>query len=117
MFSIKLSDCDVWAGKRDISYFVMDDSYFTLKKKDINIVLNFGVTSKRKRVFSSTDQIRRSLRSCKKETVSNSVVLSPKFKCEVLTQGNSLGKFSNYVVVDLTNDNEYSLDDVLNGLV
>jgi len=28
-----------------------------------------------------------------------------------------LGKFSNYVVVDLTNDNEYSLDDVLNGLV
>jgi len=95
----------------------MDDSYFTLTKKDINIVLNFGVTSKRKRVFSSTDQIRRSLSSCKKETVSNSVVLSPKFKCEVLTQGNSLGKFSNYVVVDLTNDNEYSLDDVLNGLV
>ena len=117
LFAIKLSDCDVWAGKRNISYFVMDNSYFVLSGENIESVSVFGVTSKRKRVFSSTDEIRRSLSRCKKETVIKSVVLSPGLKCEVLTQGDCLGKFSNYVVVNLTNDNEYSLDDVLNGLV
>lgn len=115
-FAIKLADHDVWAGKKNISYFVIDDSYFILTKQNIQSVLAFGVSSKRKRVFSSTDQIRRSLSSFKKETVSKSAVLFG-HNWEVLVKGDSLGKFSNYVVVDLSNNNEYPLDDVLSGLV
>lgn len=117
MFSIKLVDCDVWVGKKNISYFVRDDSYFILTKNDVKIVFYFGVTPERKRVFLSTDEIRRSLSRCNKETVIESVVLLNGINIEVLTNGNSLGKFSNYVVVDLVNDTEYSLDDVLNCII
>ena len=117
-FSIKLKDFDVWAGKKHISYFVRDNSYFILTKQNIQSVLVFGVTSKRKRVFSSTDEIRRSLRCCNKETVVKTLPLSPvMLNCEVLAQGNSFGKFSNFVAVDLTNDKIYPLDDVISGLV
>jgi hypothetical protein len=113
-FAIKFKDFNVWLGKKHLSYFITDDEYFTFcpEKKSMQLVLNMGVPEKRRRVFSSTDEIRRSLRCCNKETVVKTI---PPF--EVLTKGDSLGKFSNYVVVDLVNDNEYSLDDVLNGLV
>ena len=114
LFAIKLKDFDVWLGKQNLSYFITDDAYFTFRpeKESMQSVLRMGVPEKRRRVFSSTDGIRRSLRCCNKETVAKTI---PPF--EVLTTGDSLGKFSNYVVVDLVNDNEYSLDDVLNGLV
>ena len=113
-FAIKLKDFDVWLGKKNLSYFITDDAYFALRpeKKSMQLVLQMGVPEKRRRVFSSTDEIRRSLRCCNKETVVKTI---PPF--EVLTKGDSLGKFSNYVVVDLVNDNEYSLDDVLSGII
>jgi len=121
-FAIKLKDFDLWLGKKNLSYFITDDACFTLKpeKETMECVLRMGVSEKRRRVFSSTDEIRRSLNRCNKETVVKPIVLSPNsimLNCEILTQGNSLGKFSNYVVVDLTNDNEYSLDDVIRGLI
>ena len=120
-FAIKLKDFDVWLGKKNLSYFIADDAYFTLRpeKESMQCVLRMGVSEKQRRVFSSTDEIRRSLRCCNKETVVKTLpLLSPvMLNCEVLSQGNSLGKFSNFVAVDLTNDNEYSLDDVLSGLV
>ena len=120
-FAIKLKDFDVWLGKKNLSYFITDDAYFTLRpeKESMQCVLRMGVSEKQRRVFSSTDEIRRSLRCCKKETVVKTIpFFSPvQLNFEVLSKGNSLGKFSNYVVVDLTNDNEYSLDDVLSGLV
>jgi hypothetical protein len=120
-FAIKLKDFDVWLGKKNLSYFITDDAYFTLRleKESMQFVLRMGVFEKQRRVFSSTDEIRRSLNRCNKETVVKTLLLlSPvMLNFEVLSQGNSLGKFSNYVVVDLTNDNEYSLDDVLSGLV
>lgn len=118
MFSIKLIDCDIWVGKKNISYFIKDDSYFTFtKQNNTEKVSCFGVPPKRKRTFSSTDQIRRSLRSLNKETVVKSIVLDNGITCDVLVEGNSLGKFSNYVIVDLVNGDEYSLDDVLSGLI
>ena len=120
-FSIKLKDFDVWLGKTSLSYFITDDAYFTFRpgKESMQGVLEMGVPEKRRRVFSSTDEIRRSLRCCNKETVAKTIPSSSTnmLTLEVLTKGDSLGKFSNYVVVDLVNDNEYSLDDVLNGLV
>lgn len=117
MFSIKLADHDVWVGKKNISYFVSDDSHFTLRKEDIQSVFVFGVPKKRMRVFLSTDEIRRSLNRFNKESVLSSFTLVGGITCQMIVPGDSLGKFSNYVVVDLVNDKEYSLDDVLNGLV
>ena len=115
-FAIKLKDFDVWLGKKNLSYFITDDAYFTLKPMEC--VLMFGVSEKRRRVFSSTDEIRRSLRCCNKETVVKILPASPVLlNFEVLVQGNSLGKFSKFVVVDLTNDKTYPLDDVISGLV
>jgi len=119
-FAIKLKDLDVWLGKKNLSYFITDDAYFTLRpeKESMQCVLRMGVSEKQQRVFSSTDEIRRSLRCCNKETVVKSLPLSPvMLNREVLVKGNSFGTFSNFVAVDLINDNEYSLDDVLNGLV
>mgnify|MGYP006271811807 CR=1 FL=1 len=124
-FSIKLKDFDVWLGKKNLSYFITDDAYFTHRpeKESMECVLRMGVDEKRKRVFSSTNEIRRSLNRCKKETVVKPIVFPPgvsnqvMLNCEILTQGNSLGKFSNYVVVSLTDDKTYSLDDVLSGLI
>ncbi len=119
-FAIKLKDFDVWLGKKNLSYFITDDAYFTLcpEKESMQCVLRMGVSEKQRRVFSSTDEIRRSLRCCNKETVVKTLPPSQvMLNFVVLAQGDCLGKFSNYVVVNLTNDNEYSLDDVLNGLV
>ena len=119
-FSIKLKDFDVWLGKKHLSYFITDDAYFTLRpeKESMQFVLRMGVSEKQRRVFSSTDEIRRSLRSYKKETVVKTLPISSVIlNHEVLVKGDSLGTFSNFVAVDLANDNEYSLDDVLNGLV
>ena len=120
-FAIKLKDFDVWLGKKNLSYFITDDAYFTLRpeKESMQCVLRMVVSEKQRRVFSSNDEICRSLSRVDKETVVKTLLLlSPvMLNFEVLSQGNSLGKFSNYVVVDLTNDNEYSLDDVLSGLV
>jgi hypothetical protein len=118
-FAIKLKDFDLWLGKKNLSYFITDDAYFTLKpeKKTMECVLRIGVSEKRRRVFSSTDEIRRSLRCCNKETVVKPIVLSIMLNCEILTRGNSLGKFSKFVVVDLTNDKTYPLDDVIRGLI
>ena len=119
-FSIKLKDFDVWLGKKNLSYFITDDAYFTLRpeKESMQCVLRMGVSEKQRRVFSSTDEIRRSLRCCNKETVVKTLPLSPvMLNCEVLAQGNSFGKFSNFVAVDLTNDKIYPLDDVISGLV
>lgn len=117
-FAIKLKDFDVWLGKKNLSYFITDDAYFTLRpeKKSMECVLMMGVSEKQRRVFSSTDQIRRSLRCCNKETVAKTFPFSS-VMLNILVEGNSLGKFSNFIVVDLINNNEYSLDDVLNGLV
>ena len=113
-FAIKLKDFNIWLGKKNLSYFITDDAYFALRpgKKSMQCVLSMGFPEKRRRVFSSTDEIRRSLRCCNKETVVKTI---PPF--EVLTKGRSLGKFSNYVVVDLVNGNEYSLDNVLSSII
>jgi hypothetical protein len=119
-FAIKLTECDLWVGNKHISYFVRDDSYFNFVKQNIkyDTVSCFGVTPERKRVFLSTDNIRCSLKCYNKETVIKYVVLPPfGINYEVMSIGSSLGKFSKYVVVDLTSGNEYPLDDVLNGLV
>jgi hypothetical protein len=119
-FAIKLKDFDLWLGKKNLSYFITDDARFTLKpeKETMECVLGMGVAEKRRRVFSSTDEIRRSLRCCNKETVVKTLPASPVLlNFKVLVQGNSLGKFSKFVVVDLTNDKTYPLDDVISGLV
>ncbi len=118
-FSIKLTKYDVWLGKRNLSYFITDDSYLTLAPENtIKLVLKMGVSEKQRRLFSSTDEIRRSLRCCNKETIVKTIPHSSSmFNLEILARGNSLGKFSNFVVVDLTNDITYSLDDVISGLV
>jgi len=121
-FAIKLKDFDLWLGKKNLSYFIADDAYFTIcpEKESMECVLRMGVYEKQRRVFSSTDEIRRSLNRCNKETVVKPIVLPPNsimLNCEVLTQGNSLGKFSKFVVVDLTNDKTYPLDDVIRGLI
>jgi hypothetical protein len=117
VFSIKLTECDVWVGKRNISYFITDDSAFTFMSKTQKDISIFGVPQKRRRLFSSTDEIRRSLRSINKESISQIVNLPYGIQYEILTRGNSLGKFSNFVVVDLTNDKTYPLDDVISGLI
>jgi hypothetical protein len=124
-FAIKLKDFDVWLGKKNLSYFITDDAYFTFRpeKESMECVLRMGVSEKQRRVFSSTDEMRRSLNRCNKETVVKPIVFPNGFNCqtllncEVLTKGNSFGKFSNFVVVDLTNDKTYPLDDVISGLV
>jgi hypothetical protein len=112
-FSIKLKEYNVWAGKRDISYFVRDDSFFAITNQSVSSILIYGADDKRRRVFSSMDEIRRSFRGIKKETVLKTVNLPFNLTAEVVTQGKNLGKFSNYVVVDLTNGKTYRLDDVL----
>ena len=120
-FSIKLKDFDLWLGKKNLSYFITDDAYFTLRpeKESMECVLRMGVDEKQRRVFSSTDEMRRSLNRRNKETVVKTLPpLSPvMLNREVLTQGNSFGKFSNFVVVDLTNDKTHPLDDVIRGLI
>jgi len=117
-FAIKLKDFDVWLGKKNLSYFIRDDGYFNLTKSKVDSILYFGVAEKRKRIFSSTDQVRRSLRSCNKETIVTTIPPSASMlSLTVLVKGDSLGKFSNYFVLDLTNNKTYSLNDVINGLV
>jgi len=121
-FAIKLKDFDVWLGKKNLSYFITDDAYFTIRpeKESMEGVLRMGVSEKRRRVFSSTDEIRRSLSRFNKETVVKPIVLLPNslmLNCEILTKGNSFGKFSNFVAVDLNNDKTYPLDDVVRGLI
>jgi hypothetical protein len=124
-FAIKLKDFDVWLGKKNLSYFITDDAYFTLRpeKEIMKSVLRMGVSEKQKKVFSSTDAIRRSLRGCNKETVVKPIVFPPGFANQVLlnthilAKGNSFGKFSNFVVVNLINNKTYSLDDVIGGLI
>jgi hypothetical protein len=121
-FAIKLKDFDVWLGKKNLSFFITDDAYFTLRpeKESMQCVLRMGVSEKQRRVFSSTDEIRRSLSRFNKETVAKPIVLPPNsvmLNREILTKGNSLGKFSNFVAVDFTNDKIYPLDDVISGLI
>jgi len=117
-FAIKLKDFDVWLGKKNLSYFIRDDGYFNLTKSKVNSILYCGVAKKRKRIFSSTDEVRRSLRSCNKETIVTTIPPSAFVpQLTVLAEGKFIGKFSNYVVIDLTNNKTYSLDDVINGLV
>ena len=117
-YSIKLKNQNIWAAKKNISSFIHDDSYYKIRNiqpTDKAIVI-FGTDEKKRRVYSSTDEIRRSLSKCKKESVVRQLMLPNGIPYESIVYGTNVGTFSNYVVVNLVNNDEYSLDDVINGL-
>lgn len=116
-FSIRLKDYNIWLGKRNLSYFITDDDYFIHRPGEEQRIREYGVSAKYKRVFLSTDDIRRSLRSVNKQTILQTVQSNNGFVFELLARGKSLGTFSRYVVVDLTDNKAYSLDDVIQGVI
>jgi hypothetical protein len=117
-FSIRLKEHNTWLGKRNLSYFILDDDYFVYRPKVDKTIGEFGVTEKYRRVFSSTDEIRRSLRTINRQTVSQTVQTQTHgFTLELLARGKSLGTFSRYVVVDLADNKAYPLDDVIQGVI
>jgi hypothetical protein len=119
MFAIKVVGEDIWAGKKDITWFVADDSAINFRTKNLGrpaLYLNtqFGVPMKRRRIFSSTDEIRHSLQNVTKESVVVSVnTQSALGTIELIAGGTNLGIFSAYEVVEITTGSVYSLDDVL----
>ena len=118
--AIKTVEFDVWAGKRYITYFVQDDARFSLTGRTVKDILAFGVPSGKRRVFESTGQIRRSLKSVSRESILANVTFSNGWiNYDMVTYGKSprLGKFSNYEVVDLVGGVVYSLSDVISGTV
>jgi len=116
--AIKTKDFDVWAGKRYITYFVQDDSRFSLTGKTVKDILAFGVPPDKRRVFESTEQIRRSLKSVSKESIlANVTFANGRINYDMVTYGTSLGEFSNYEVVDLVGGAVYGLSDVISGAV
>lgn len=112
MFAIKLTGHDVWAGKRDITWFVCDDQGFVLHRRYPDGVLPFGVPATRRRIFGSSDEIRRSLRRAAKETVVNNYGIFG-----LVGSGITPGKFSNYEVHDLVTGVVHPLDDVMSKKV
>jgi hypothetical protein len=119
MFAIKVVGQDIWAGKKDITWFVASDSAINFRTKNLGkpaLYFNtqFGVPMKRRRIFSSTDEIRRSLQRVTKESVVVSGNTQSVFgTIELIADGPNLGIFSNYEVVEITTGSVYSLDDVL----
>ncbi len=119
MFAIKVIGQDIWAGKKDITWFVADDSAINFRTKNLGrpaLYLNtqFGVPMKRRRIFSSTDEIRRSLQKVAKESVLVSRnTQSAIGTIQLIASGPNLGSFSNYEVVEITTGSAYLLDDVL----
>jgi hypothetical protein len=117
MFAIKMTGCEktglsIWAGKRDITYFVSDDNDFVLRGTSPTSKHPFGVAQNSRRIFGSTDEIRRSLAQVSKETiwVNNGFV-------KTLGSGKNLGKFSNYEVHNLVSGVIHPLDDVMNKVI
>ena len=103
-FAIKIVGQDIWAGKKDITWFISDNS----------TINQFGVSIKQRRIFSSTDEIRRSLQKVAKESVVVSGNTQSVFgTIELIADGPNLGSFSAYEVVEITTGSVYSLNDVL----
>ncbi len=92
-FAIKIVGQDIWAGKKDITWFISDNS----------TINQFGVSIKQRRIFSSTDEIRRSLREVAKE----SIIISGN------TQSINFRSFSNFEVVEVITGSIHPLHDVL----
>jgi hypothetical protein len=119
MFAIKVVGQDIWAGKKDITWFIADDLAINFRAKNLGkpaLYLNtqFGVPMKRRRIFSSTDEIRRSLQKVAKESVVVSGNTQSVFgTIELIADGPNLGSFSAYEVVEITTGSVYSLNDVL----
>jgi hypothetical protein len=108
MLSIKWVGMDIWAGKRDITYFIRDDAWINMGRCRVTDITCFGVPIKFRKIYGSTDEIRRSLRQASRETV------TVKFGIiEMIANGKDLGTFSNYEVVDLVTGAVHTLDDVL----
>ena len=68
----------------------------------------FGVPAKRRRVYNSTEEIRRVLATVSKETVLH----PPNAFISFLASGANPGSFSLYEVHDLANGTVHSLEDV-----
>lgn len=116
MYSIRVVGTDLWLGKKNLTYFFFDDSYLNLLSKSINDVefKHWAVAYKGRRIFSTTDEIRRSMGSIMKETVIGTFTLDNGIKYETLIKnGPNRATYSNYEVVDLVNNRVYPLDDVL----
>jgi hypothetical protein len=113
MFAIKLKDTNVWAGKKNITYFIRDDADLNIRGAQNVQVEPFGVPAKRRRIYDSTEQIRRSLATISKETV----IYPLNSPIGFLVHGTNPAKFSLYEVHDLTNGTVHSLEDVFNKTI
>jgi hypothetical protein len=107
MFGIKMRETDVWAGKKGLTYFVSDDADFVCRGTLPHSRLCFGVDKKYRRIFGSTEEIRRALSRVSRETVWVGGFV------KVLGSGQNLGSFSHYEVVDLVTGLTHPLDDVI----
>jgi hypothetical protein len=108
MFAIKLKGADIWAGKKNVTYFIRDDADFNIRGAQVSQVEPFGVPAKRRRIYNSAEEIRRALATVSKETV----LLPPNACISFLASGTSPGSFSLYEVHDLANGTVHSLEDV-----
>ena len=130
MFSLRIKGTSVWAPKSSITYFVESDAHFKEQSTDGLgsfsgytcspgwIAERFGKREGLRKIWETTDGIRRSLASCKREytrvkvgTIGNS---------DIYTMGNkgtTIGTFSYYEVVNLITGQVHSLDDVFNKVV
>ena len=107
MYAIKMKEEDIWLGMKDTTYFVRDDASIKLGARIDNIKV-FGVPRARRRIFETTDQIRRSLAQASKETVT----IDHGFFSLMANNKKKTGSFSLYEVHDLTNGTVHSLEDV-----
>lgn len=126
MFAIRQKGTDVWAGAKNITYFVTSDSSLAREhwlrmfgnadlavKAALENAAYFGVPQKRRRVFETTDAVRRALAT---------ITWSYKYEAievELIT-GQHPGKdgrvqktFSRYELVNLVTGQVHELDAVL----
>ena len=130
MFSLRIKGTTKWAPKSHITYFVESDAYFKKQSTDGKgsfggytcspewIAESFGKKEGFRKVWETTDSIRRSLATCKREYTR--VKVGTIGKTDVYTMGNkgtTIGTFSYYEVVNLITGQVHSLEDVFNKVV
>lgn len=131
MFAIRMKNTDYWCPKSQYSYFIEDDEGHRLLSErhwnDENGVdighaawagKHFGTKQKYRKVWETTESMRRSLRHLKGETCLNPVGSIGSATIEVIEpDNNKIGSFSHYEVVDIVTNTVYTLEDVFNKAI
>jgi hypothetical protein len=98
MFGIRLKGRDVWAGSKNITYFINEDGYFSRPIANQQDPAVFGVPFRRRKIWPDIDAVKRSLRGIKgKEVLVHTGLISA-----WVNDPAQQGTYSRYELVDFT---------------